>query len=89
MSTYLVSFERIGRCRDVPDLPVDVDDASAHAQQIAEVVYGYAGRFLGSSWYQVDVDLTDEGADGAGTIDGGRFGKFTVSYVAAKVGESK
>lgn len=83
MSTYLVSFERIGRRRDVPNLPVDVDDARPHAQQIAEVVYGYAGRFLASSWYGVDVDLEDEGADGAGSIDGGRFGKFTITHVAS------
>lgn len=68
----VIRFERIGRKRDVPDLPITGDPADLDA--VAEQAYRYAGRFLASSDYVVSVD-----EDGVVRIDGGRFGNGQVT----------
>lgn len=70
MTAYVVTFERVGRNHDVPPLNVAGD-----AQQIAEQVYRYVGRFLSSRGYDVDVSLEHM----AGAIEWGRFGTFTLA----------
>lgn len=70
MSAYIVEFERIGRSHDVPPLTTTAESA-AH---LAEQVYDYARRFLGSKGYTVVVDLDEM----SGSIEAGRFGAFTV-----------
>jgi hypothetical protein len=68
---YVATFERIGRRHDVPPLTVDSADPDA----IAEAVWAYARQFLGSRWFDVVVDL----AELRGSIEFGRFGKFTLA----------
>ena len=72
--TYTAKFERIGRRRDVPDLVVVADTAD----QMADAIWHYAKGFLGSKWYDVTVDLEAM----RGSIEYGRFGRFTLEPVA-------
>lgn len=72
---YSVEFERIGRRRDVPDNIFTVVDADDLAQQ----VWRFAGRYLGSRWYDVTVDLDAM----TGSIEAGRFGRFFLREVTA------
>lgn len=73
-----VVFERIGRKHEVPDLEIDTATLAAagqvRADQIAEQVWRYAGRFLASREYMVTVDLER----GTVSIDADRFGKGTI-----------
>lgn len=73
-----VTFERIGRHRDVPDLAIDLHD---HDDVIVDALLQHARRYLGSPSFSVDVD---DAADG-GTVlfDGGRFGRGTISESSA------
>jgi hypothetical protein len=70
---YRVTWERIGRTHDVPDLDITTEDPD----EIAEQIWRYARRYLGSRWYMCDVDLTT----GAVHIGGGRFGQGTIAAV--------
>ncbi len=54
MSTYTATFDRIGRHHDIQSLEVTGD-----ADQIAETVYRYARKFLGSRDVDVHVDLEE------------------------------
>jgi hypothetical protein len=65
---YRVTFERVGRNHYVPPLEVVATDGDVLARHI----HAYAGRFLGSKGYVVSVD------GDRGSIDGGRFGRFTI-----------
>lgn len=71
---YLCTFERIGRNHGVPPTEFDAGDEGG----LAHLVYGFAGRYLASREYSVIVSLDPETDRGEGSIDGGRFGKFTV-----------
>ena len=70
MSDYTVTFERVGRRHDVPPLEVAGDP-----DEIAEQVYRYARRFLGSKDVFVSVDLEQM----TGSINAARFGTFTLA----------
>lgn len=74
MSVYVCAFERVGRNRSVPDLPVETA-TDYPGDEIAEAVYRYSRRFLGSKWFDVTVDLEA----GTGSIEAGRFGRFSVA----------
>lgn len=73
MTGVVCTFERIGRQHDVPPLTVTAA-LSLHADAIAVDVHGYAKQFLGSKNFVVTVDLET----GKGSIEGGRFGRFTI-----------
>lgn len=75
MSTLIVKFERIGRRRDVPLLRTPDD----HPDLVAEAVWRYAGKYLGSRDYDVDVKLPTDEAAGAVSIGWGRFGVGTIT----------
>lgn len=68
---YRVTFQRIGRHRDVQPLEVE----AANGADLAHHIHGYASRFLGSKDYNVAVNGDH------GSIEGGRFGRFTVEEV--------
>lgn len=75
---YDISFDRIGRRRDVPPLEVTVKAADEWraGNVVAEKVYRYAGKYLASRGYEVDVDLEK----GTGYIFTGQpAGDFTVT----------
>jgi len=79
---FVVIFDdsRIGRHHDISPLSIDVDaDTPRPADVIAEYVHRFAGRFLASSDYVVNVDLTR----GFGSIGFGRYGTFRISLVVA------
>jgi hypothetical protein len=65
---YRVTFERVGRNHYVPPLEVVATDGD----MLAHHIHAYAGRFLGSKDYMVAV------AGDHGSIEGGRFGRFTI-----------
>lgn len=67
---YVVTFERIGRRRDLPPITVE----GADGDEIAEAVWRFANRHLGSKMFDVYVDLEAM----RGTIEQGRFGAFTL-----------
>jgi hypothetical protein len=72
MSTYAVEFERIGRTHGL--------SATFHAadgDELAEQVYRFARRYLGSRWFVVGLDLDE----GTGSIEAGRSGRFTFHEV--------
>jgi hypothetical protein len=81
VSTYRVTFERIGRTHDVPELTTTAVDLD----ELAEAVHDYARRFLVSNDYEVsvrgadDVDVTDKGKV---YIGWGRYGTGTFEEVA-------
>lgn len=79
---YVVRFERIGRHREPADLHVELPDDlpdKARADALAQRVHTHAAHFLGSPYYQVRVDLEEQ----TGLIEGGRFGRFTITEVQA------
>ena len=83
MSALTVTFtdDRIGRRRDVPPLTVNVGPApltDADADDVAEALHKYAGKYLMSRDYEVAVDL-DEHGHGKAWIGGGRFGFATIT----------
>lgn len=63
----IATFDRIGRNHYVPPLAV-----TGTPDEIAEQVFRYARRYLGSKWYEVTVDLETM----TGAIEYGRFGSF-------------
>lgn len=65
----LVTFERIGRCRDVDDLPIDLDDAD---DVIVSALLRHCRRHLGSREFSVDAEGV---IGGVVLVDGGRFGR--------------
>lgn len=67
---YTVRFSRIGRHHDVGPLHLDATDAD----DLAEQVYKYARRFLGSRDVEVAVNLEEmRGLIFAGMRNGGDF----------------
>jgi len=80
MSTITVTFTRIGRTHEVPPLYVDLNtDAPAVADRLAQAVHAYAGRFLMSADYAVDLDIST----GRGVIGFGRYGEFTFTPITS------
>lgn len=78
--TYLVTFERIGRTRNVPAHEVQVvAPRSQQAQALAEKLHRFAGKRLGSRWFDVDVTLETDLSSGTVLLDAGRFGKGTIT----------
>lgn len=77
----VIRFERIGRTRNVPDLPIAGDPSDL--DNVAEQAWKYAGKFLGSRGYDVDVL-----PDGRVLIEFGRFGQGTVIPPAETDGAS-
>ena len=73
MATVTISFDRIGRHLNVPDLVVDIEPVSPLG--VAKAVFSHSSKFLMSRGYNVGVDLEA----GIGDIDWGRFGTFTIS----------
>lgn len=76
---YVVRFERIGRHHEPAPLTVDLPADDQTADELAERVHVYARRFLASPYFFVRVDLEEQ----TGTIEGGRFGRFTITEVQA------
>lgn len=67
---YRVTFERIGRNHSVS--PLDVE--AAEADELAERIYQYGKRFLGSREVEVIVDMeVGTGWFSCGGRNGGRF----------------
>lgn len=75
-TTYTVQFARIGAHFTVPSLTVTVpaDRMGSAGDFVAEAVWRYAGKFLVSGEFMVDVNLFT----GIVWIDRGRFGKGNV-----------
>lgn len=73
MREAIVSFERIGRTHDVPDLPLDLDDTD---DVLIDALLSHARRYLRSSGFCVDV--TDVADGGVVLYDGGRFGRGVI-----------
>lgn len=74
MSGYVATFERIGRNHNVPPLTI-----SGTPDEMAGRVYRYSLGFLGSRDVMVSVDLEEM----KGSINGGRFGSFTLIPIEA------
>ena len=70
-SGYAVEFERIGRTRGLPVQHF----AAVNGDDLAEQVWRFARRHLGSRWFDVTVDLEAMN----GFIEFGRFGRFTIA----------
>lgn len=70
MVTYRVSFDRIGRNRQVPALITQAADGYGLAETIAK----YAREHIASRGFEVDIDLeTGNGMIVCGMHCGGRF----------------
>lgn len=79
---YTVEFGRIGRTHDLR-----LELLARDADEFAERVHNFADRYLGSSSFDVTVDL----AASEVWIEGGRFGKGRISRVddgGGRCGES-
>lgn len=72
-----ITFERIGRQHTVEPLLVSAD---LTADEIAYKVHRYSRHFLASNDCVVTVDLADMTVE----IEGGRFGRGTITREAAK-----
>lgn len=86
MTTYTVTFDRIGRSRNVAPMTVQVEDADKASPEdiadgLAEVIYKYARPHLRSRDVEVVVDLDDLEGPGKGYIFCGfnNGGTFTVA----------
>lgn len=76
MSSYFVTFDRIGRNRSVEPLTVDADSDDS----LAEKIYRYAKPHLISRDIEVTVDCeTGRGQIWAGWNNGGTFTVETIS----------
>lgn len=75
MKTYKITFDRIGRRRDVlpVELLADGDD------RLAEKIHDHVGDFLASREYDITCSIDER----SGYIEGGRFGTFTIEEVPA------
>lgn len=77
MTRYEVTFERIGRgCKGTVE-----EFEATDLQHLSEVVYEYARRHLASRGYEVTI-YQDKGDVVRGSIEMGRFGRFTVKELA-------
>jgi hypothetical protein len=78
--TYRVTFERIGRRRDVEPLIITVDgyDRQDLAEEIGRKVHRYVGKFLTAREYAVSVLLDPKMKFGNGGIAAGMYGTFVV-----------
>lgn len=77
---YVCRFERIGRNRNVPDLTVTVPSGIPPIGRIELAVAALARKHLSSRFFDVDVELGEDGR-GAGFLSWGRSGKFSVEVV--------
>ncbi len=78
MSTYTVTFDRIGRNHDAAPLEVRISDGLPVVDELAEQVHRYARRHLGSREVEVSVDL--DTLEGVIVVGGFRpAGSFTVT----------
>ena len=81
MKQYKITFDRIGRRRDVPPLLVDTvnprTEQPTSNDDVAYLVHTYAGGYLASHDYGVTCSIDE----GHGHIGGGRFGHFTIERV--------
>lgn len=68
--SYTVHFERLGH--SVKDRTETFE--AADAQDLADQIYHFAGKHLGSKSFEVDVNLET----GVGLVEWGRFGRFTI-----------
>lgn len=66
-----VRFERIGRNRNVPDMPISGDPTNL--DNVAAQAFDHARKHLGSKWFDVTVDEA-----GTVLIEYGRFGRGVV-----------
>jgi hypothetical protein len=76
VTTYSVTFERIGRNHRVGSREFTVADQGA-SNHLAYEIHQFASQHLISSDFTVTVDLEA----GEGSISGGRFGTFYVEKV--------
>lgn len=74
-TAYRVEFERVGRRRDIAPQTF----TAANPDDLAEQVWRFVGRYLGSRAYDVFVEIED----GRGSIEAGRFGTFTIAEVTS------
>lgn len=74
---YSVTFDRIGRnCRNAKE-----NFEANTADDLAEAIFKYSKKHLGSKEFDVLVDLDTM----TGSIEYGRFGEFTIAPVAVPV----
>ena len=73
---FRVEFERIGRGSRGTVKDFEADDADGLAEQI----HRFADGKLASRWFDVSVELNETNV-GTGSIEGGRFGTFTVEKI--------
>lgn len=82
MGRYKITFDRIGRSRGVPAMIASAPDPDvlpiATAAAISDEVWRYAKKFLLSRDFTVRAELDTM----TGSIDGGRFGTFTIELEA-------
>lgn len=83
MTTFAVTFDRIGRRHDVPPLvtTVDVEPGPEYVpDRLACAIYDYARPFLRSSNVEVTVNLDGQTGEGNGFISCGFHsgGRFTI-----------
>lgn len=72
-----VTFERIGRGFRGRVETFELPDDDRLADELAEAIYRFAKGKLGSKWYDVEVSLDE----GRGSIEAGRFGRFTFAAI--------
>lgn len=70
MTKYEITFDRIGRTKNIVTSFKDIIDAD----DLAEKIFLYARKYLSSNDYIVTVDLDSM----SGAIKGGRYGNFTI-----------
>lgn len=75
MKTYRITFDRIGRTHDVPDLIISDLDEKVTPNDIEDAVYAYARPLLLSRDFAVTCYPSEE----RGSIDGGRYGTFRIT----------
>lgn len=75
MKKYKVTFDRIGRRRDVPPAELTAETDA----DLADQIHIAASRYLLSREYDVYANIET----GKGYIDGGRFGAFFIEAVDA------
>lgn len=81
----IVTFDRIGRTYNPPALTTPL----AHPDRVAEAVYDYARKFLGSRDFEVDLRLPHGDEPGAVAIGWGRMGGGTITPASPKSGETE
>lgn len=83
MTSYRITFDRIGRSHGVAPLDVDVPDEpdATHPDRIAEAVFDYARPHLRSTEVDVHVTIDGQTREGNGFISCGFHsgGRFTIA----------